>query len=411
MSKHIIEEAKRCLQCKKPLCRQGCPISTDVPSFIKLFLEGNIQAAGGLLFNNNPLSTVCSIVCPHEAHCQGGCILGKKGNPIHVGIIENYISDYYLNLKKEFNITKKAGNIAIVGSGPSGLAAAFTLADGGYNITLFEAQHKIGGFLRYGIPEFRLPNKILDTYHNRLKAMGVKIRPNTLIGPGLTIDTLFADGYDVVFIATGVWEPNNLGIKGESLGHVHYALAYLKTPDVYDLGDRVVIVGGGNTAMDVARTAIRKGSNQVTVLYRRDEEHMPASEVEIEMAKIDGVKFEFFVVPVEISEGSITCVKTQLTDEGTIENIPGSEFVLEVDSVIISVSQGPRSNIVKNTTGIQANNRGFLIVNEKGMTTREGVFAAGDVVTGAKTVVEAVHQAKASCDEIDKYITRKYQTQ
>ncbi len=408
MTKHIIEEAKRCLQCKNPLCRQGCPISTDVPGFIKLFLEGNIQEAGNSLFNNNPLSTVCSIVCPHEEYCQGSCILGRKGKPISVGIIENYISDYYLNLRKDFDIDKIVGNVAIIGSGPSGLAAAFILAERGFNITLFEAQHKIGGFLRYGIPEFRLPNKILDIYHNRLKAMGVKIRPNTLIGPGITIDTLFSDGYDAVFIATGVWEPNNLQIKGESLGHVHYALSYLKTPDVYDLGNRVVIIGGGNTAMDVARTAIRKGSNQVTVLYRRDQEHMPASELEVEMAKLDGVKFEFFVGPVEILENGIKCIKTQVSEDGSISGIEGTEFVLEVDSVIISVSQGPRSNIIKNTSGIEANKKGFLIVNERGMTTREGVFAAGDVVTGAKTVVEAVHQAKASCDEIQEFIRNKY---
>ncbi len=411
MTKHIIEEAKRCLQCKNPLCRQECPISTDVPSFIKLFLEGNIQEAGNLLFNNNPLSTVCSIVCPHEEYCQGSCILGRKGKPISVGIVENYISDYYLNLRKDFRIEKRVGNVAIIGSGPSGLAAAFILAERGFNITLFEAQHKIGGFLRYGIPEFRLPNKILDTYHSRLKAMGVKIRPNTLIGPGITIDTLFSDGYDAVFIATGVWEPNNLHIKGESLGHVHYALSYLKTPDVYDLGNRVVVIGGGNTAMDVARTAIRKGSNQVTVLYRRDEAHMPASELEVEMAKLDGVKFEFFVSPVEILENGIKCIKTQLGEDGSIFGIEGSEFVLEVDSVIISVSQGPKSNIIKNTTGIEASEKGFLIVNEKGMTTREGVFAAGDVVTGARTVVEAVHQAKASCDEIEEFIHQKYNKQ
>ena len=407
MTKHIIEEAKRCLQCKNPQCRNSCPISTDVPAFIKLFLEGNIQEAGSILFNNNPLSTVCSIVCPHEDQCQGGCILGKKGTPINVGIIENYISDYYLNLRKDFDIKKKPGRVAIIGSGPSGLAAAFILSERGFDITLFEAQHKIGGFLRYGIPEFRLPNKILDTYHTRLKSMGVKIRPNTLIGPGLTIDTLFYDGYDAVFIATGVWEPNSLGIKGESLGHVHYALAYLKTPDVYDLGNRVVIVGGGNTAMDVARTAIRKGSNQVTVLYRRDEANMPAGEVEIEMAKLDGVKFEFFVNPIEILDNGIKCVKTQLNEDGGIHTIPNSEFILDVDSVIVSVSQGPRSNIIKNTTGIQANDKGLLIVDEKGMTTREGVFAAGDVVTGAKTVVEAVHQAKYSCDEIERYIDAK----
>lgn len=407
MAKHVIDEAKRCLNCKKPLCQAGCPIATDIPGFIKNFLNGNIEKAGESLFMNNPLSIICSIVCPHEHQCEGGCILGKKGKPVNVSGIENYISDYYLNLHNPEKPERIPGKIAIIGSGPAGLTAAFILARKGYDLTLFEAQEKIGGFLRYGIPEFRLPNKILDTYSEKLKDMGVKIRPNTLIGPIITIDTLFRDGYDVVFISTGVWNPNTIGVKGESLGHVHYAVSYLKNPSVFSLGQKVVVIGGGNTAMDVARTAKRRGSKEVTILYRRDEEQLSALPSEVELAKIDGVKFEFMTSPIEIMENEMLCIRNQMSND-FVESIPCSEFTIAVDSVVIAASQGPRSNIVSNTTGIKVNDRGLLITDEGGMTTREGVFASGDVVTGAKTVVEAVHHTKLVCKSIESFISNKY---
>ncbi|AKL93613.1 glutamate synthase [NADPH] small chain GltD [Clostridium aceticum] len=407
MAKHIMHEAKRCLNCKNPQCQGRCPIATDIPSFIQNFLSGNIEKAGEGLFSNNPLSVICSIVCPHEHQCEGGCVLGKKGKPVNISGIENYISDYYLSMPKTYNVEKKLGKIAIIGSGPAGLTSAFILGEKGFHVTLFEAQEKLGGFLRYGIPEFRLPNRILDTFTENLTKLGVKIRPNTLIGPILTIDTLFRDGYDAVFIATGVWNPNTLNIKGESLGHVHYAVAYLKNPEVFSLSNKVVVVGGGNTAMDVARTAIRKGSKDVTILYRRDEASLPAIPSEVELAKLDGVKFEFLVSPIEIGENYIKCVGNEIID-GTLHHKEDTELLLDVDSVIIAASQGPRSNIVSHTTGIQVNNRGLLIIDEKGMTTREGVFASGDVVTGAKTVVEAVHHTKLVCDAIETYIDNKY---
>ncbi|MEW9124284.1 MAG: NAD(P)-dependent oxidoreductase [Thermotaleaceae bacterium] len=407
MSHNIIKEAKRCYQCKSPQCRKGCPIATDIPGFIGDFLEGNIEEAGKKIFENNPLSIICSMVCPHEKQCEGHCIRTKKDEAVKISSIENYISHYFLNRTNPEKSVLDQGRIAVIGSGPAGLTAAFYLVAKGYKITLFEAQDKIGGFLRYGIPEFRLSKSILDQIADRLISLGVKIRPNTLMGPVITIDTLFEDGYEAVFIATGVWRPNVLRIKGESLGHVHYAIDYLRSPQVYHLGNQVSVIGGGNSAMDVARTALRSGARDVQILYRRDRESMPARDPEVEMAEIDGVKFKFFTSPIEILEDGVKCVKTQLSDEGNIEIIPGSEFIIPADSVIIAASQGPRKNIVSTTEGIQINDRGLLITNPQGMTTREGVFASGDVVTGAKNVVEAVKMARDVAANIADYVEKK----
>jgi len=407
MAKHIIDEAKRCLNCKKPQCRMACPISTDVPGFIQKFLNGDIVEAGKDLFENNPLSVICSIVCPHEEQCEGGCILGRKGKPVRIGSIENYISDYYLNINSHDVIEKKPGRVAIIGSGPAGLAAAFILARKGYKVTIFESEEKIGGVLRYGIPEFRLSNDILDTLHEKLINLGVKIRPNTLIGPVITIDMLFRDEYDVIFIATGVWNPNPLNVKGESLGHIHYAISYLKNPDAFNLGEKVVVIGGGNTAIDVARTAARKGAKNVTILYRRMEEHLPATKSEIEIAKLDGVKFEFLSSPIEFMDDKIKCIKNEIVD-GRVVHLEGREFFVEADSVLIAISQSARTNIVSTTEGIELNEKGLLQTDENGMTTRPGVFGAGDVVTGAQTVVKAVNYTKKVCDSIEKYIDAKY---
>lgn len=299
MSKHVIDEAKRCLQCKNPRCKMGCPVSTPVNDMVKMLLEGDIIKAGEMLFENNPLSSVCSLVCPVEKFCEGNCILNHKNNPIQVSIIENYISEYYLRILNESPNINKDRKIAVIGSGPAGITISFMLARKGYDITIFEAHDKIGGVLRYGIPDYRLPKNILDLIKNKLLNMGVKIRPNTLIGPVITLEDLFSDGYKAIFIGTGVWNPKPLRIKGESLGHVHYAIDYLKNPDVYDLGQRVVIIGAGNTAIDAARTALRKGVREVIIMYRRGEEDMPANREEIEYAKIDGVKFEFLNLPLK----------------------------------------------------------------------------------------------------------------
>lgn len=411
MGKHVIEEANRCLQCKNPRCRKGCPVNTSIPEIIQMLLDGKIKKAGETLFNNNPLSVICSLVCPHENQCEGHCILGVKGNPIQISSIENYISDYYLNsitFEKEKKLEKK---VAIVGSGPAGITIAFMLSLKGYDVTIFEAHDKIGGVLQYGIPYFRLPKDILEKLKEKLIELGVKIRPNTLVGPVITIDNLFRDGYDAIFIGTGVWKPNTLNIKGESLGHVHYAIDYLKNPDVYNLGEKVCVIGAGNVAMDVARTALRKGSKEVYVMYRKDVNDMPATKYEIDYAKIDGVQFETFKTPIEIVDEGVKYVRTEkiIDEDGnekliTIEN---SEEIFNADSVIVAVSQGPRANIVSNTKGLDTDITGLVMTDDCGKTTRDGVFASGDVVTGAKTVVEAVNLSKKVADAIDQYIFNK----
>lgn len=411
MAEFVLNEAKRCLQCKAPLCKEGCPVNTPVNEMVKMLLEGQIVEAGEKLFNNNPLSIVCSLICPHSRQCEGWCVLGKKGAPVQVSKIEHYISDFYLNLMSKKYEIEKEKKVAIIGSGPAGITIAFILASRGYDITIFEAHDKIGGVLRYGIPEFRLPKAILDKIKEKLINMGIKIRPNTLIGPTITIDDLFRDGYKAVFIGTGVWKPRGLTLKGETLGHVHYAIDYLKNPNVYDLGKRVVIIGAGNVAMDVARTAIRNGSRDVSVMFRAGEEHIEADKVEVEYSKIEGVRFEYYKMPLEILDEGIRTVKTEvkIAEDGILTAYvqEGTEEFLKADSVIIAIGQGPRANIVSTTKGIDVNNRGLLATDEEGRTSREGVFASGDVVTGAKTVVEAVRLSKKVADVIDEFVQNK----
>ncbi|MCL0062954.1 NAD(P)-dependent oxidoreductase [Peptococcaceae bacterium] len=414
MAKYVIEEAKRCLQCKKPLCKEGCPVKTPINEVINMFLNGKIREAGEKLFKNNPLSVVCSLVCPHEEQCEGHCVLNKskKLNPIQFGLIEHYISDYYLNLftpeHKPIDPNKK---VAIIGSGPAGITIAFILAEKGYDITIFEFYDKIGGVLRYGIPDFRLPKSILERIKDKLIEMGVKIRPNTMIDSHITIDDLFRDGYKAVFIGIGVWQPNRLKIKGESLGHVHFAINYLKNPDVYNLGKSLCVIGAGNVAMDVARTALRKGVRDVYIMYRKGPEHVSASKSEVECAKLDGVKFEFYKQPVEILDEGVKYVETKFIkdDEGNekLVTIDGTEKIFEVDSVIIATGQGPRGSITSQKE-IKMDKHGLVITDDCGRTTREGVFASGDIVTGAKTVVEAVRASKRVAEAIDEYVSKHY---
>lgn len=410
MSTAVINEAKRCLKCKNPLCKKGCPVSTAVPEMMSLFLEGKMHQAGEMLFENNPLSIVCSLICPHAKQCEGHCILNKKGTPIAVGTVEHYISDYYLNYVTSEKPKDPRRKVGIIGSGPAGITIAFILAMKGYDITLFDAHDKIGGVLRYGIPEFRLSKSILDKIHEKLVAMGVKIRPNINIGPVITIDDLFRDGYKAVFIGTGVWRPNGLTMKGESLGNVHYAIDYLKNPSVYRLGKKVCVIGAGNVAMDVARTVLRHDVHDVTVMFRGGEEHIEADHIEVEYAKIDGVQFELYKQPYELTDNGVKYHMTQAIEgeDGRIyfEEIDGSDDIFECDSMIISIGQGPRNTLIKSTKGIEITNRGLLSTDDHGRTTREGVFASGDVVTGAKTVVEAVRLSKIVADEMDQYVTK-----
>ena len=409
--KDLVLEADRCYLCKNPRCKAHCPISTPIPEIIDLFKDGQIAKAGEVLFNNNPLSLVCSIVCPHEDQCKGNCIRGIKGEPVRFCDIERHVSKYYLEnirLEKEAELDER---IAIVGGGPAGITIAFILAQKGYKVTLFDSHDKIGGVLRYGIPEFRLPKSIIDSYEERLIELGVKIRPNTLIGPVITLDKLFYDGYDAIFIGTGVWNPKTLNIRGESLGHVHYAIDYLKSPETYNLGEKVCVIGAGDVAMDAARTAKRNGAKDVYILYRKGMENVPATKVELEGAISDGIKFELFKSPLELTEDGVKYIETQnvVDEEGKINTvaIEGKEGLFECDSIIIAVSQSPKNNIVSNTTGLETNKWGLLLTDENGHTTREGVFASGDVVTGAKTVVRAAAHAKVVAEEIEKYILNK----
>lgn len=405
--KELRLEADRCLLCKNARCKANCPISTEIPEVIRLFKEGKLDDAGEILFENNPLSAVCAIVCPHEDQCKGNCIRGIKGEPIPFCEMEEFISLKYLKNVKLEKVGNRDERIAIIGAGPAGITLSIILARKGFKVTLFDAHEKIGGVLRYGIPEYRLHNSIIDRYEEILIELGVKIRPNTLIGPVLTLDKLFFDGYKAVFIGTGVWNPKTLNIKGESLGNVHYAIDYLKSPNVYNLGKKVAVIGAGNVAMDAARVAKRNGAEEVYILYRKGFENMPCTRAELEEAKEDDVNFELFKAPIELTEQGVKYIETknEVSEDGKVSTITieGTEGMFECDSVIIAVSQSPRKNIVANTTGLDTNKWGLLLTDDKGHTTRNGVFASGDVVTGANTVVHAVSYAKIVAESIEEY--------
>lgn len=394
---HIINSAQTCLDCKKPRCQTGCPVGTPIAEMIRLFLSGDIKEAGEKVFQNNPLSIICSLVCPHEKHCEGHCILNKKSIPVNVGGIENYISTYYMNYREFEKPTPNGRNLAIIGSGPAGISLAMMMAMKGYHVTMYEGNEQIGGVLRYGIPDFRLDKTILDKIEVNLKKLGVNIRKNIMIGKHITLDDMQRDGFDAIFIGTGVWAPKKLGIKGESLGNVHFAIDYLKTPKAYELGKRVVVIGAGNVAMDVARTVIRNGANDVSIMYRKGEEDMPAEKIEIDHAKIDGVKFKLHSLPLELTERGILYITTnQEINEECFE---------EADSILVAISQTARDLIVKNNTGLSLGENGLLQSDENGITARKGVFASGDVVTGARTVVEAVAFSKRVAISIEEFIS------
>lgn len=403
---NLLLEADRCLKCKNPRCQSHCPISTPIPEIISLFQENKLHEAGKILFENNPLSAVCSIVCPHEDQCKGFCIKGIKGEPVGFPDIERYISEQYLEELTIEQDPKNGKKVAIVGSGPAGITVAILLAQKGYTVTLFELKDRIGGVLTYGIPDFRLPRSIIDNLEKKLEQLGIYIKVNTLVGPIITIDKLLSDGYSAIFIGTGVWNPKTLNVKGETLGHCHYAIDYLKNPSRYHLGKKVCVIGAGNVAMDAARSAKYYSSEDVTVYYRRGEEDMTATRVEIAEAKEEGVAFELYKAPVEITDEGVLFVSTQkvVKEDGTVslEIIEGSEEFVPCDSVIIAVSQAPQSNIVNHTSGLDTK-YGLLLTDDKGHTTKEGVFACGDVVSGAKTVINAVVAAKTVADSIHKY--------
>ncbi|MBR1397503.1 MAG: NAD(P)-dependent oxidoreductase [Selenomonadaceae bacterium] len=405
MAVHVLNEARRCLQCKKPLCRiKGCPVQTNIPEMIRLFLAGEAETAGKMLFDNNPLSVVCSLVCDHENQCEGNCIQGKRGAAINIPSIENYISDAYLDkiiLERE---PDKGQKVAIIGAGPAGITIAIKLAERGYDITIFERMDKVGGMMRYGIPAFRLPKMILDRYQVKLRQMGIHFRPNTSIGGAIHLDDLFTDGYEAVFIGTGVWRPNRTRCKGESLGNVHFAIDYLQNPEAYDLGDTVAIIGAGNSAIDVARTVVRMGSRHVTIYARR--KRIAASQRELDYAQVDGIDIQQGMQIKEFTDKGPIFIPRTFDDEGNV--IEEGEPVLEqADSTIIAISQGPKDKIVNTTGGIDVNDKGLIVVDEGGKTTHEGVFASGDVVAGSKNVVLAVKYSKQVAQAMDEYLSAK----
>lgn len=403
MALHVMDEANRCLQCKVPQCQKGCPINTNIPKAIKLLKENKLNDAGKMLFENNPLTTVCSLVCNHEKQCEGHCVLGKKGAPVHFSTIENYISSTFADQMTNGPAPSNGMRVAIIGSGPAGITIAIILARYGYQVTIFEGKDKIGGVLRYGIPEFRLPKSVLDDIEYRhLRLKGIKIRPNTLIGGAIGIEDLFRDGYKAIFVGTGVWKPNSLHIKGETFGHVHFGIHYLNNPDSYHLGENVVVIGAGNAAMDVARTAMRKGSSNITCFSITKE--VAASHYEFSYAQLEGVQFEYNKRPIEITdEGVIFCDVIE-NEDGSFTDVEGSNKLFKADSVIISISQGPQNRIVNNTEGLKANERGLLDADETGHTSRPGIFASGDVIYGARTVVEAVAHSKIVAESMHQYM-------
>ena len=403
MAAHVLDEANRCLNCKNPQCQKGCPIHTPIPSVIRLMLDGRLDEAGWKLFENNPLTTVCSLICDHEKQCEGHCVLGRKGAPVHFSTIENYISSTYSSKMVKGPAASNGMRAAIIGSGPAGLTIAVLLARKGYQVTIFESKDKIGGVLRYGIPEFRLPKSILDDFEYRhLRLKDIKVRPNTAVGGAISIDDLLRDGYKSIFIGTGVWRPNALHVKGETLGHVHYGIHYLNNPDSFHLGERVIVIGAGNAAMDVARTALRKGVRQLQCFSR--DSSVAASKSEYDYAVLEGVEFVYCKMPVEIRDEGVVFADTEETEGGSVCRIEGTEKLYPADSVIVSISQGPRNQLVRTTPGLDADVFGLLVTDDSGHTSRPEIFASGDVVNGARTVVEAVAHSKKVAEAMDLYM-------
>lgn len=398
-----MEEANHCLGCKNPRCQQGCPIHTNIPEVIRLLKASKLDEAGRMLFENNPLTTMCSIVCNHEGQCEGHCVRGIKGSPVHFSVIENYISTTYANKMVKGPAPSNGRKAAVIGAGPSGLTIAVILARYGYKVTIFDSKDKIGGVMRYGIPDFRLPDSVLDDFaYRHLELKGIQFRPNTYIGTALTIDDLFNDGYQSIFVGAGLWKPNRLHVRGESLGHVSYAINYLANPDAFRLGERVIVIGTGNSAMDCARTAIRKGARYVTCVSLNDS--ITASDYESSYAKLEGVSFLMNKSTMEIRDDGVILADSRVNENGRIEGIPGTEKLYPCDHVIIAVSQGAESNITTSTKGIDATRSGLLTVDADGHTSRPGVFAAGDAVSGARTVVEAVAHAKQVAKAMHEYM-------
>jgi glutamate synthase (NADPH) small chain len=429
-----IEEAKRCLQCKKPLCAKGCPVEVQIPEFIKCIAEGDFIGAGRKLFEDNGLPAVCGRVCPQETQCEQYCILGKKGDAIAIGRLERFAADYMRENTTE-TLTKSASTgkrVAVVGSGPAGLMCAADLSKAGHQVTVFEAFHKAGGVLVYGIPEFRLPKAIVQSEVDRLKELGADIELNAVIGKIATIDELLdEDGYDAIFIGTGAGLPNFMGIPGENLGGVYSANEYLTRANLmkayewpkYDTpiskSTNVAVIGGGNVAMDSARTALRLGAETVTLVYRRAREQMPARDEEIHHAEEEGIEFHLLNNPVEIlgnSDGKacgMRCIKMELgepDDSGRRRpvEIEGSEYDLKVDTVIVAIGNTPNPLIPATTPDLETGWKNTIAADdETGKTSKDRVYAGGDIVTGAATVIEAMGAGKRAAKSINALLQRE----
>ena len=402
----VKQEADRCLKCKKAMCSAHCPVATPIPQVMEFFLNKEIKKAGEILFYNNPLSAVTSVICPHERNCTGHCVLGRKGEPVKFYSVEEFISKFYLETMEIPQIKKNGIKVAVAGGGPAGITMSILLLLNGYDVTMFEAQDSIGGVLRYGIPPFRLSRSVLDRYKEIMLQMGLHFRPNTRIGTNIMVEDLFPDGYKAVFIAAGTGRPNKLGLLGETLGHVHFAVDYLKSPLAFDLGKKVVVVGAGNVAIDAARTAVRCSRSDVKILHYKGREDLKANGDEIEMALLEGINFIHYAQTVRILEDSVRCVRMKRIEQEdggvTFEEDFSDIFDVPADSVIIAIGQGPGADM--NAAGVEQTHRGLVKVNEWGETDTPGVFAAGDIVSGPKTVIEAVAFTKKVFQRMEEYL-------
>ena len=435
-----VDEALRCLSCKSMPCVSGCPVNIHIPEFIAKIKEGDFEGAYEVISRTSSLPAVCGRVCPQETQCESKCVRGIKGEPVGIGRLERFVADWH-NAHSDA-VPKCAPDnghrVAVVGSGPSGLTCAGDLAKKGYKVTVFEALHTAGGVLVYGIPEFRLPKSIVSKEVENLSSMGVDIETNMVVGKTLTIDEIFDMGYEAVFIGSGAGLPNFMGIPGEELKGVYSANEFLTRSNLMKAykddpvtpimkGGKVAVVGGGNVAMDAARTALRLGAEKVYIVYRRSLDELPARKEEVEHAMEEGIEFKLLNNPVEIlgynnpddrrdpKNGFVTgmkCIKMELgepDERGRRRPIPieGSEFVLDVDTVVISIGTSPNPLIKSTTKGLDVNKRGGIIIEEAtGATTKEGVYAGGDAVTGAATVISAMGAGKLAAKSIDEYLSK-----
>jgi glutamate synthase (NADPH/NADH) small chain len=424
-----IEEASRCIDCKHQPCKKGCPVNVQIPEFINAIKAGDIEEAYEIITNDNGLPAVCGRVCPQENQCEGRCVRGIKGEPVAVGRLERFVADWYLhNIEKPvYNIVTRDEQVAVVGSGPASLSCASDLAKLGYKVTMFEALHELGGVLMYGIPEFRLPKALVQEEINRVLDLGVHIEKNVVIGKSLDISDLFDDGFKAVFIGSGAGLPKFMDIPGENLNGVYSSNEFLTRVNLmkaYDfpnnhtpvrLGERVVVVGGGNVAMDAARTAKRLGAKEVFIVYRRGMEELPARVEEVHHAIEEGIQFNLLMNPLRImGEGSLVkqleLIKMELgepDESGRRSPVPiaGSEYMMDVDTVIIAIGQTPNPLLTKTTKELDINRRGCILVNEDSMeTTMQNVYAGGDAVTGAATVILAMGAGKKAATAIHNKI-------